>query len=288
MRIAFVADIHGNDVGFEAVVRELEREQFDEVVCLGDVAQGGPQPVEVLDRLRGLGWRCVFGNSDEFLLTLTFGNEEVTERILAVGEWSRAQLGDERLEFLRTFEPTIDLDLDGRRLVCCHATPTSNEDVILPDASRERVDEALGDADLVACGHVHLQWMRRVGRKLWLSVGSAGLVWEHKDPMDDQPAEVGVVILPDVRGLYRFYEELALRFAERDIAAVAIDYFGRTAGVEKRGDDFPYPEHVAQTTPEGIQADVRAAVEHLRRSASAIFTVGFCFGGHHSWLAAAC
>jgi putative phosphoesterase len=187
MRIAFVADMHGNDVGFEAVVRELEREQFDEVVCLGDVAQGGPQPVEVLDRLRGLGWRCVFGNSDEFLLTLTFGNEEVTERILAVGEWSRAQLGDERLEFLRTFEPTIELDLDGRRLVCCHATPTSNEDVILPDAPHERLEGALGNADVVACGHVHLQWMRRIGRKLWLSVGSAGLVWEHKEPLDARP-----------------------------------------------------------------------------------------------------
>jgi carboxymethylenebutenolidase len=101
-------------------------------------------------------------------------------------------------------------------------------------------------------------------------------------------AEVGVVILPDVRGLYRFYEELALRFAERGIAAVAIDYFGRTAGVAKRGDDFDYMEHVRQTTPEGIQADVAAAVEHLRSNgARSVFTVGFCFGGRNSWLAAA-
>jgi predicted phosphodiesterase len=203
MRIAFVADMHGNDVGFEAVVRELERERLDEVVCLGDVAQGGPQPVEVIDRLRGLGWRSVFGNSDEFLLTLSFESEEVTERILAVGEWSRAQLGEERLELLRSFEPTIELDLDGRRLVCCHATPTSNEDVILPDAPRERLSEALGDADVVACGHVHLQWMRRIERRLWLSVGSAGLVWEHKEPLDERPydpwAEYTVLTAEDRR-----------------------------------------------------------------------------------------
>ena len=66
----------------------------------------------------------------------------------------------------------------------------------------------------------------------------------------DEPAAVGIVVLPDVRGLYRFYEELALRFAERGYAAVAIDYFGRTAGVSKRDDDFEYMEHVAQTTPE--------------------------------------
>jgi carboxymethylenebutenolidase len=104
----------------------------------------------------------------------------------------------------------------------------------------------------------------------------------------DEPAEVGVVILPDVRGLYRFYEELALRFAERGIAAVAFDYFGRTAGVSKRDEDFPYMEHVEQTTPEGIQADVAEAISYLRaRGCRTIFTVGFCFGGRNSWLAAA-
>src|SRR5213080_1246696 len=104
----------------------------------------------------------------------------------------------------------------------------------------------------------------------------------------DDPTGACVVILPDVRGLYRFYEELALRFAERGHRAIAIDYFGRTAGVGKRGEDFEYREHVDQTTPDGIQADVRAAAEWLRsEGCGAIFTVGFCFGGHHSWLAAA-
>ena len=104
----------------------------------------------------------------------------------------------------------------------------------------------------------------------------------------DEPGGIGVVILPDVRGLYRFYEELALRFAERGIAAIAIDYFGRTAGVGKRDDDFPYMDHVAQTTPEGIQRDVAAAIAWLReRGASDVFTVGFCFGGRNSWLSTA-
>jgi carboxymethylenebutenolidase len=109
--------------------------------------------------------------------------------------------------------------------------------------------------------------------------------------LPDEPGGPGVVVLPDVRGLYRFYEELALRFAERGVAAVAIDYFGRTAGASTRGDEFEYMEHVARTTQEGIQADVAAAVAFLRSpaggSCSAIFTVGFCFGGRHSWLAAA-
>jgi len=103
----------------------------------------------------------------------------------------------------------------------------------------------------------------------------------------EEPAAAGVVVLPDVRGLYRFYEELALRFAERGIAAVAMDYFGRTAGIGKRDEDFPYRDHVAQTTEEGVQADIGAAVADLRgRGSTSVFTVGFCFGGRLSWLAA--
>jgi carboxymethylenebutenolidase len=127
------------------------------------------------------------------------------------------------------------------------------------------------------------------------AVSHDDLVLESKDgtrfaafaAAPDEPKRVGVVILPDVRGLYRFYEELALRFAERGYAAVAFDYFGRTAGVAKRDDDFDYMEHVRRTTPEQVQADVGAAVAHLRESCDAVFTLGFCLGGRHSWLAAA-
>src|SRR5438046_996703 len=107
----------------------------------------------------------------------------------------------------------------------------------------------------------------------------------------DEASNVGVVVLPDVRGLYRFYEELALRFAERGYAAVAIDYFGRTAGVAKRDDDFGFMDHVTRTTGDGIQADVAAAVAHLRSpaggSCTSVFTVGFCFGGRQAWLSTA-
>jgi carboxymethylenebutenolidase len=104
----------------------------------------------------------------------------------------------------------------------------------------------------------------------------------------EQPTTVGVVILPDVRGLYRFYEELALRFAERGYAAAAFDYFGRTAGVEKRGEDFEYMPHVELTTGDGVQADVAAVTARLwDAGCTTIFSVGFCFGGRHSWLAAA-
>jgi carboxymethylenebutenolidase len=107
------------------------------------------------------------------------------------------------------------------------------------------------------------------------------------DAASDAP---GVVILPDVRGLFPFYEELGLRLAERGHPAVAIDYFGRTAGVGERHEDFPFMEHMSRTRPEQIQLDVGAAVAFLRSpdggGCDRVATVGFCFGGRHSWLAA--
>ncbi len=99
-----------------------------------------------------------------------------------------------------------------------------------------------------------------------------------------------IVVLPDVRGLFSFYEELTLRFAEQGIDALAYDYFGRTAGIGKRDAEFPWADHVAQTTFEGVKADSAAAVEALRAAGAAdrkVFTVGFCFGGSNSWHQAA-
>jgi carboxymethylenebutenolidase len=99
------------------------------------------------------------------------------------------------------------------------------------------------------------------------------------------------VILPDVRGLHSFYEEMALRFGETAVHAVAIDYYGRTAGVESRGGDFDREPHFEQATDEKVGRDVAAGVAHIRSpeggGATAVFTVGFCFGGRISFNQAA-
>src|SRR6185312_10588945 len=102
-----------------------------------------------------------------------------------------------------------------------------------------------------------------------------------------KPTGAGMVVMPDVRGLHRFYKELAQRFAEAGIDAVAIDYFGRTAGMGDRGESFEFMPHVEKTTPENIGADVAAGMEYLHGkdggSVKSVFTVGFCFGGSSSW-----
>ncbi|HEX7263080.1 MAG TPA: dienelactone hydrolase family protein [Candidatus Dormibacteraeota bacterium] len=102
-----------------------------------------------------------------------------------------------------------------------------------------------------------------------------------------KPTGAGMVVLPDVRGLHHFYKELAQRFAEAGIDAVAIDYFGRTAGFGDRGEEFDYKPYMEKTTAEGIAADAAAAIEYLRSkdggAVKSVFTVGFCFGGSNSW-----
>ena len=102
------------------------------------------------------------------------------------------------------------------------------------------------------------------------------------------PNGCSVVILPDVRGLHPYYEQLAVRFAEAGFHAIAVDYFGRTLGVGRREEVPDWQSLIAQVRPEHIEADVRAAIAHLAGiTAGAVFTVGFCFGGGHSWRLAA-
>ena len=99
----------------------------------------------------------------------------------------------------------------------------------------------------------------------------------------------GVMIFPDVRGLYPFYSELAERFAQAGYHAIAMDYFGRTAGLGPRDEEFEYMPHVQQLTVPGVQQDAAAAIDALRErtGASKIATVGFCLGGFESFLAGA-
>jgi carboxymethylenebutenolidase len=97
----------------------------------------------------------------------------------------------------------------------------------------------------------------------------------------------GMVIMPDVRGLHPFYKDLAVRFAQADVHATAMDYFGRTAGVGERGEDFDFMSHRSQTKSDTIAKDVAATAAHLRSraggSADRVFTIGFCFGGRQSF-----
>src|SRR5215467_1544732 len=105
------------------------------------------------------------------------------------------------------------------------------------------------------------------------------------------PTGAGMVVIPDVRGLHPYYKELADRFSEIGVDAVAIDFFARTAPSDDRSDSFDFMAQVPQTKPDQLQADIAAAVAHLRSKdggqVRSVFSVGFCFGGALSYLQAA-
>ena len=215
MRVALLSDMHGNAVAFRAALADLEDRQPDLIVALGDVAQGGPQPRECVKLLQELGCPCVFGNSDEFLLTLDLGAEEAedVERLLETARWSQEQLGKNELDFLRGFQPTVEVG----RVLCCHATPTSNEDVVLPDTD----GIPLVDADAVAAGHVHQQWLRRFDRTLWFCVGAIGVSrWCEYALVDDQTLAVEFRRIPfDVDALIADARAKDFPYFERWVAS---------------------------------------------------------------------
>src|SRR6478736_4290910 len=139
MRIAVISDIHGNCTALDAVLADLRLHPTDQVVCLGDAIQGGAQPAETVARLRGLTCPVVMGNADAWLLTgQETGGGPVTEKQLAVREWSLSQLSSDDIEFSRGFRPTVEIELDAARsLLCFHGSPRSFDDIILPETPED-------------------------------------------------------------------------------------------------------------------------------------------------------
>jgi len=177
VRIGLFSDIHGNAVAFDAFLADLERRPVDRLVCLGDVVQGGPQPVECLERLRTLDCPAVMGNADWFVLTEEPGAEPITEQQRAVREWTLAQLSEADREYIRSFTPTVD----EPPLLAFHGSPESWDDVILPGMPEDDFRRLLGEprAPLLAGGHTHQQFLRRRGDSTFVNPGSVGLSYDH-------------------------------------------------------------------------------------------------------------
>jgi predicted phosphodiesterase len=196
-----ITDIHGHLTALEAVLADLADAQTDRVVCLGDVVAGGPQPHEVLVRLRELGCPVVMGNTDDALLRPArpaTPEEERIRRWLEINAWSAAQLSPEELSFVRTFQPTITLPLgDVATLLCFHGSPHSNTDRIYattPDAELAPMLDGY-TATVLAGGHTHLPYIRRYGQALLLNPGSIGLPAGAPDLGVGHPpwAEYGII-----------------------------------------------------------------------------------------------
>jgi putative phosphoesterase len=181
MRFAFISDIHGNLQSLELVLADLEQENVDQVVCLGDVASFGPQPHEVIKRLRELQIPMVIGNHDNYLL-----NPDLTKfhlpRLRATELWCLEQLSTADLDFLRSFQPQLSFTSGpDTTLLCYHGSPRSNEEFLYPNTPSETLDEIFGGqtAQVLIGGHTHVQMVIQHNNMTLINPGSVGTPFEY-------------------------------------------------------------------------------------------------------------
>jgi putative phosphoesterase len=243
MRVAVFSDMHGNDLAFEAIEMDIEKQNVDQAVCLGDAIQGGSQPAQVVQRLRRLGCPVVMGNADAWLLS---GQETADEgippeRLRKMGEirlWSLSQLTEDDRDFISRFKPTITIPLENNRsLLCFHGSPVSFNDAIPPAAPEEDFQKHLGpySGQILTGGHTHAQQIRRIGEYFFFNPGSVGFAYSHNQPDDQFLADpwAEYAILTDENGqvslefrrvpfevsqLIRIYRESGRPYAEEAIA----------------------------------------------------------------------
>lgn len=201
MRVALISDLHGNELALEAVLAELKRTGIDQLICLGDVATLGPRPREVLARLRDLGCLCILGNHDEFLLDAELIRKySEFPPVIAAVDWCRDELSGAELDFVRTFQPTAELPLEGdATLSLFHGTPRSHMEDLLATTAPETLDDMLSGrrATVLAGGHTHIQMLRQHRGMLIVNPGSLGLPFrefvDHQPPTVMDHAEFAVI-----------------------------------------------------------------------------------------------
>ncbi len=186
MRIALLADIHGNLLGLDAVLAELEREPVDRIICLGDVAVG-PHPTETLERLEGLDCSVLMGNWDAWFLDgFPQLPDELGRKLVDIGAWWADQLEPEHRRYMRTFEQVLEFDLGAETtLAAFHGSPRSFDEGIYattPDTDVEQMLDGM-DAPLLVCGHTHFQLLRRLGESLLVNPSSVGLAFHRNGPV---------------------------------------------------------------------------------------------------------
>jgi len=186
MRYAFISDIHGNLSSLELVLKDIQGEDIDQIVCLGDVASLGPQPREAVKILRQLQIPILMGNHDDYLLDLQLA-ENHHPWMKAAEAWGRSQLTAGDIEFLCTFQTHMGFSLDqNTKVFCFHGSPRSNEEFLYPNVSPETLDELFQgqDAKLFVGGHTHVQMVRQHRGMTLLNPGSVGMPFEF--PMRGQ------------------------------------------------------------------------------------------------------
>lgn len=180
MKVALIADIHGNLVALNAALAAIGRLDVDHIICLGDVAAVGPQPVEVINLLAELSLPVVMGNTDDWLLEPVSWDVDSDERRLSrdVMLWNAEQLGAAERDLIRDYAPRLSYTFDeGVTLLCYHGSPRNYDDIIRPTTPEEALAEMFEDyeAQVMAGGHTHVPMVRQYFDSFLVNPGSVGL-----------------------------------------------------------------------------------------------------------------
>ena len=207
MRIALISDIHGNMVALNAVLEDIQAQDADEILCLGDVATLGPEPNGVINILKNLRCPCIVGNHDAFILDSELIKKYTElELITKAVDWCRSKLTSESLEYIQTFLPDYRLSLGTQGfLYAFHATPQSNTGFLLSTTSPNDLDAMFEgiDASIVVGGHTHFPLVRRHRDLLIVNPGSTGLPFKDftDAPVLFEYAEYAVIEADDQGGI---------------------------------------------------------------------------------------
>ena len=203
MNLLILTDIQGHRPALDAVLSTDAARTADAVVCLGDVASG-PQPRDVIERIRALDAIVVRGNMDEVIAR---GSASMTDagsdpgsadaqRFADIDAWCTQRITESDRAWLADLPLTAEVDLGhGRRLLACHGSPRSNEDVIDSETPEAEVVDLLGGirADIVAVGHMHTQMLRQVRGTKVVHPGSVGWPAPAPDGLRRPHAEFAIV-----------------------------------------------------------------------------------------------
>ena len=195
MRIAIVSDIHGNLVGLDACLADLQAQGgADVVVAAGDLCLDGPKPKKVLQRLQEVDARCLRGNTDRMICG-TYPAPPVDEAERKQIAWTRDEIGDKWVAWLAELPFSLRFGDPENELLVVHANPSTDDEHLWPDADDATLERLIGDekAAAIAFGHLHLPYARMWRGKLLVNVASAGL------PKDGDP-RAGYALLTQCSG----------------------------------------------------------------------------------------
>jgi putative phosphoesterase len=184
MRIAFISDIHGNAIALDAVLNDIKKKKIDRICVLGDLCYRGPEPKRSLDLIRSLNTEVIKGNADEWVVR-GVREGEVPDKVLKVmnleRDWTVSQLDRSDIEYLENLPTEIKLETDGVSIHAFHATPDSLFEVVPPSADDELLQSklmSLADSNLYIYAHIHKPYIRYIGGKAVINIGSVGLPFD--------------------------------------------------------------------------------------------------------------